>query len=45
MTRLLITGAASGIGKACVEHFDSKGAELILVDRAAVEPGNFIGIF
>ncbi|WP_343347925.1 SDR family oxidoreductase [Sphingomicrobium sp. XHP0239] len=33
MTRILITGAASGIGKACAEHFDTAGADLVLVDR------------
>ena len=33
MTRILITGAASGIGAACARHFDAAGAELILLDR------------
>ena len=33
MTRILITGAASGIGKACAQYFDATGAELVLMDR------------
>ena len=33
MTRILITGAASGIGKACAQYFDAAGAELVLMDR------------
>jgi short-subunit dehydrogenase len=33
MKRVLITGAASGIGAACAREFASRGASLILVDR------------
>lgn len=33
MSRILITGAASGIGLACARHFDAQGADLLLVDR------------
>lgn len=35
MTTILITGAASGIGKACADHFRATGAKLVLVDRQA----------
>ena len=31
--KILITGAASGIGKACADHYRTQGAELVLVDR------------
>ncbi|NNC48715.1 MAG: SDR family oxidoreductase [Sphingomonas sp.] len=31
--KILITGAASGIGKACAAHYRARGADLILVDR------------
>ena len=30
---ILITGAASGIGKACAELFAREGARLVLADR------------
>ena len=35
MKTILITGAASGIGKACADHFRAAGAELVLVDKQA----------
>lgn len=35
MAKILITGAASGIGKACADHFRAVGAELVLVDKQA----------
>ena len=38
MTRILITGAARGIGKACAAHLAACGASLLLVDRDAVTP-------
>lgn len=42
---LLITGATQGIGAACVDTFRSRGARIVLVDRAgpaedAVRPGD-----
>ncbi|MBW0145316.1 SDR family NAD(P)-dependent oxidoreductase [Sphingomicrobium clamense] len=33
MQTILITGATSGIGKACADHFQDMGAELVLVDQ------------
>ncbi|WP_265570948.1 SDR family NAD(P)-dependent oxidoreductase [Sphingomicrobium nitratireducens] len=33
MEKILITGAASGIGRACADHFAARGARLVLVDR------------
>ena len=33
--KILITGAASGIGRACADLYRVKGAELVLVDRQA----------
>ncbi|WP_260483820.1 SDR family NAD(P)-dependent oxidoreductase [Sphingomicrobium flavum] len=33
--KILITGAASGIGKACADHYRAKGAELVLIDKQA----------
>lgn len=33
--KILITGAASGIGKACADHYRAQGAQLLLVDRTA----------
>lgn len=39
MEKILITGAASGIGKACANHFRNAGAELVLVD---LQPGDSI---
>ncbi|MBB3763482.1 SDR family NAD(P)-dependent oxidoreductase [Sphingomicrobium lutaoense] len=33
--KILITGAASGIGKACADHYRERGADLVLVDRTA----------
>ena len=46
---VLITGAASGIGKACVEHFINKGAAVIAFDindaiTTLHTSANFIGI-
>ena len=46
---VLITGAASGIGKACVEQFLQKGAAVIAVDindavTTLIQSANFIGI-
>lgn len=49
--RVLITGAASGIGRACAAAFSARGAELILCDndaqmlRDATEDMNAIGRF
>lgn len=39
MAKILITGAASGIGKACADHFRNAGAELVLID---LQPGDGI---
>jgi len=39
MAKILITGAASGIGKACANHFRNAGAELVLID---LQPGDGI---
>ena len=33
--RVLVTGAASGIGRACARLFHAEGARLILLDRDA----------
>jgi rhamnose utilization protein RhaD (predicted bifunctional aldolase and dehydrogenase)/NAD(P)-dependent dehydrogenase (short-subunit alcohol dehydrogenase family) len=41
----LVTGAASGIGKACVESFRNRGAAVIGLDRQPMpNAGNFQGI-
>jgi len=49
--RVLITGAATGIGRACAEVFAARGAELVLCDndaralREATEDLNAVGRF
>lgn len=38
--RIVVTGAAKGIGRACAELFAERGADVVAVDREEMNPGN-----